>query len=414
MKCFSAGADGVQLTTDNVIEDIALQTAPEKRAIYNDTTVGSLGRVSLARVATVGQVQILAEGAIRAGHVEVVGLDIAESDTVARENVLGYGVVDVRQGALTLWNRQQDPAVVITALLKGITIGREGKPVRGSGVLLSGAGDNSGYFKQYVPNQPPVGRLDVSKLETGAIFSDGRIPEGTAKLISGGVFVAYGANVDLVRNQGKVTTYGPNDMVVDNWGDVKLWVAEAGLESRGPSAIGVVNFGGIKELKVTGGIETHGGGARGFNVYLGTVEVAEFDRIVTHGDASVGVQVSKHLGKLVVHDCIETFGGSGPSLVKGVIVQLQAMALSVQEGGEIGSIESGPIRTSGDGLSSLDVRGRIGRIAVRGGIFALGAGAMAVRVVNGTMDLDISPAPATALTPSLAGGEVSAGGKPAR
>ena len=44
-------------------------------------------------------------------------------------------------------------------------------------------------------------------------------------VITGGVFVVYGAHVKKVVNRGPVTTYGVNDMVLDNWGIVNEWVA---------------------------------------------------------------------------------------------------------------------------------------------------------------------------------------------
>jgi hypothetical protein len=77
--------------------------------------------------------------------------------------------------------------------------------------------------------------MGVSRLVTGAVFSDGGIAPGTPERITGGVFVVHGAFVDLVRNCGIVTTYGPNDMVLDNWGTVDHWIAEAKVTSHGPT-----------------------------------------------------------------------------------------------------------------------------------------------------------------------------------
>jgi hypothetical protein len=81
-----------------------------------------------------------------------------------------------------------------------------------------------------------------------------------------------------VRNRGPVTTYGANDMVLDNWGVVDRWVADDKITSHGPSGIGLVNFGTINVLEMNAPIETFGQGARGFNVYIGTVKMAEFER----------------------------------------------------------------------------------------------------------------------------------------
>jgi hypothetical protein len=148
---------------------------------------------------------------------------------------------------------QADDSVIVTADLVGLSVGRDGSPVRGSGVFVSGAGDKGG-------------RLNVSRLETGPIYSDGGIAPGTPDQITGGVFTVYGAHVDIVKNHFPVTTYGVNDMVLDNWGVVDLWIAEEKITSRGPSGIGFVNFGTVNDLKVTAPIETFGQGARGFNV----------------------------------------------------------------------------------------------------------------------------------------------------
>jgi hypothetical protein len=85
-----------------------------------------------------------------------------------------------------------------------------------------------------------------------------------------------------------------------------------------------VSFGSLNELTANAPIETFGKGARGFNVYDGALNQATFDRITTHGDGAVGVQISKTVGRLVVRRGIETFGGTGESLLKGVLMTLFA------------------------------------------------------------------------------------------
>jgi hypothetical protein len=162
--------------------------------------------------------------------------------------------------------------------------------VRGSGVFVAGAGGSGG-------------RLEVSVLETGHVFTDGGILDGSHDTISGGVFVVYGCGV------------------------------------------GFVNFGTITSLRLAAPVQTHGVGARGFNVYRleghagPSVETAEFDRIVTHADAAIGIQIGQPIGRLVVHNGIHTHGGAGDSLVRGVITRLSAHALSIQAGGRIGSVD---------------------------------------------------------------------------
>ena len=359
---FAAGVDGLQLTSDNEVRNIRLSAAPDKRSVFNDTSVESLGRLTLVGLAATGQVQILARDKVRSGHIEVKGLDIVAADARAwTERPHGYGVY-VIQGAFTLWNMQADEGVTITAELSGLSAGRVGAPVLGSGVFVSGAGDKGG-------------RLLVSRLETGAIYSDGKIPAGTPDQITGGVFTVYGCRADVVRNRGPVTTYGVNDMVLDNWGFVDRWIAEEKVTSYGPSGIGFVNFGSVNELKVLAPIETFGLGARAFNVYAGTVQLAEFDRIVTHADGAVGVQISQPIGRIVVHRGIETFGGTGKSLVKGVITTLSAIGLSVKPGGSAQEIEvDGGIVTNGPGIVPIELHGTIGSLRVSGGFKAAGGG----------------------------------------
>jgi hypothetical protein len=167
--------------------------------------------------------------------------------------------------------------------------------VSGSGISVSGGGDGGGG-------------VAVDRLETDAVYSNGGIAPGTADQISGGVFVVHSCRVESVHDVGPVTTYGPNDMALDNWGSVDRWVARGPVTSFGPSAIGFVNFGVVNELCIDAPIETFGAGARGFNVYDGTVQSAEFQRIVTHADGAVGIQISKPVGRLTVRSGIETFG----------------------------------------------------------------------------------------------------------
>ena len=396
---FADGVDGLRLSRDNEVSRLRLRADPSRRAIFNDTAVDDLGTVRLSAVTAWGQVQILADERVRAGHVVVDGLHVVSADLRARHarpELLG---VEVLQGAFTLWNRQPDAGVVLTAELRGIGAGRDGAPVRGSGVFVAGAGASGG-------------RLEVSVLETGPVFTDGGIPEGTHDTISGGVFVIYGSHVVEVHNRGPVTTYGVNDMVLDNWGVVDRWTAYAPLTSYGRSGVGFVNFGEITTLHIDAPVETHGVGARGFNVYrlddyVGpTVETAEFHRITTHADAAIGIQVGQPIGRLIVHEGIHTHGGAGDSLVRGVITALSAHALSVQPGGRIASVEAGgAFASAGPDVAAVDIRGEVATMRVAGGIHARGKGADALRVDGGTIalhetEVNASDGAAIRLTPS--------------
>lgn len=359
---FAAEQDGLQLSSDNQIENLTLVSDVNKRAVFNDTGVAHWGRLALRDLSVIGLVQLLARDQVRGGHVEAHGVDIVEADARGYdERPKGYGV-EVIPGAFTLWNQQSDVSVTITADLTGLSAGRAGAPVRGSGIFVSGAGDVGG-------------RLIARRLETGAVYSDGGIAQGTPDRITGGVFTVYGAFVDQVRNLGPVTTYGPNDMVLDNWGTVDRWVAEDKITSYGPSGIGFVNFGTVNVLQVNAALETFGQGARGFNVYAGTVQSAEFDRVVTHADGAVGIQISQPVGRISVRRGIETYGGTGDSLVKGVVVTLSAIALSVKPGGAAREVSiSGGLATHGPNVSALELQGSIEKLHLEGGVMAAGGG----------------------------------------
>lgn len=380
---FAAELDGVGLSRDNEVVGLRIQVDPDRRAVFNDTAVDALGTIRLAAVTATGQVQILARDRVRGGHVAVEGLDIAAADVRDRADrpaLLGVGAL---QGAFTLWNQQPDSEVLVTAELRGLSAGRAEAPVRGSGVFVAGAvPDGSG------------GQLDVNVLETGPVFSDGGIAEGSHDRISGGVFVVYGAHVHEVINREPVTTYGVNDMVLDNWGVVDNWTAYAPLTSYGRSGVGFVNFGTITRLRIQAPIETYGVGARGFNVYRldgfagPTVDTVEFDQIRTHADAAVGIQIGQPIGRLIVHGGIHTEGGAGDSLVRGVITRLSAHALSIQPAGRVEAVEvGGMLGSTGADVAAVDVRGEVGTMHVAGGIHAGGADADGLRLDGGTLRL---------------------------
>jgi hypothetical protein len=352
---FRNGSDGIQLSSDNSVSSLKLVTEHDRCAIWNDDSVEVMGLIRLADLQTIGRVRILTRDKVRAGHVEIQNLDIVAADSrSAAERPNGFGVF-VIQGALTLWNLQPNPETRITADIAGLSVGRANAPVLGSGVFVGGHGAHGGSLR-------------VQQLITGPVYSDGRIKPGTPDLIAGGVFVVHGASVDLVNNLGPVSTFGPNDMALDNWGTVDRWFAAEKITTFGPSGIGFVNFGVTREIKLAAPIETFGQGARGFNVYAGTVEKADFDRIVTHGDGAVGIQISQAIGKIAVANGVETFGGTGPSLVKGVVQELSAVGLSIKPGGKVRVISiRGGLRTHAAGVNPLEQDGSIDTLLIEDG-----------------------------------------------
>jgi hypothetical protein len=138
------GAKGVRLTRDNVLQDVTVATEPDEVAILNDTTVADLGTLTLRNVTAVGQVLLVAADGVRGGHVQVERLAISSADVRGRvDRPRGFGIEALR-GAFTLWNRQSDAGVALTAELLDIVAGTPEAPVRGSGVFVGGRGSWDG------------------------------------------------------------------------------------------------------------------------------------------------------------------------------------------------------------------------------------------------------------------------------
>ncbi len=382
---FESGQDGLVLTTDNIVENLELHTNPERCALCNDTTGEGFGLLKLRHLRTTGCVRLIAEGDVTGGHVEVRDLHILAADARPFEKrASGFGV-EVISGAFTLWNRQASKERRVSAELRGIAVGRAGSPVHGTGILVGGTLGG--------------GSVVVNLLETGEVYSDGGIAPGTPDKISGGVFVVQGAEVDEVRNLGAVTTFGPNDMVLDNWGRVERWYAHANITSYGPSGIGFVNLGELGELTIDGLLETHGLGSCGFNsgevkqtssdtpskpetpevsvgtVYAGTVRQATFERVVTRGDGAIGIQVSVPIGSILIRKGIETYGGVGASLARGVVTKLAAVAFSLKPGGSARElIIGGGLTTHGKGIEAIELHGQIDVLRISGAVGPVGGG----------------------------------------
>ena len=358
---FASGVDGLQLSADNSVECLTLVADQNRRALFNDIGFDGFGRLTLSQLRIMGCVRIIAEDQAFGGHVDATNVIVERADATGYdERPRGFGV-EVIPGAFMIWNRQDDSASLITADLDGIGVGLAGHPVHGSGIFIAGS--------------PGGGRTLVARLETEDVHSHGGIVKGTADRIAGGVFVVSGAHAQLVRNRKPVTTYGPNDMVLDNWGSVDRWHADDRITSLGPSAIGFVNFGALGSLIVEAPVETFGAGARGFNVYDGTLDEAIFDRVATWGDGAVGIQISRPVGRIVVKRGIETFGATGDSLVKGVMTQLAAIPLSIKPGGSAQSLEiKGGVRSHGEGVPPFELHGSVVKLLVDGGFTASGGG----------------------------------------
>jgi hypothetical protein len=373
---FSSG-DGIGLTANNEISDLIIQTNPGNRAVFVSSNLADLGTLILKNLRVTGQVQILTRGNnfktnLIADNVDVVSCDARKYS----EQPQKYGV-NVYQGAFTVYNYNSDPGSVINATLTNISIGRKGAPVIGSGLFVAGFGDNGGW-------------VVADNITTGEIYTNGMIPFGQPNLITGACFIVNGAKVKNIVHHGLLATYGVNDMVLDTWGSVEKWIAEKTITSYGPSGIGFVNFGTVDDFIAKEKIETFGLGARGFNQYDGTIANATFRSIITHGNGSIGIQVSKPVGNITVSNGVVTEGSQGQTLVKGVIMNLAADAISVKPGGEIKQLNiTGDITTKGNNVHSYHVEGGVvHQLNVDGNIVANGDNSFAVLIAdNGTTPL---------------------------
>jgi hypothetical protein len=330
---FREGLPGLLLSADHQIADLRLVTDETQIALGLADDADDLGTLTIRNVRTLGRVHLEGSRAKR-GSLKLDGVHVERADArMAAHRPAGFGV-EVLIGGLTVYNSSKDKGSRWTLEARNLSGGSKAHPLRGSGVFIFG-----GWFipVDADPGQAPAptqegGTIELSLLATGEVHADGGIPEGTSNLITGGVFVGSGVHAQSVVNEGPTTTYGPNDMVLDNWGKIDSWVARAAVTSHGSSGIGFVNFGDIDTLKVQAQVKTHGMGARGFNLYDGSLKRAEFQSITTYGDGAIGVQLSKPFGSIIVEKDIRTKGGEGDSLVRGKLVHLKAHALSLKPG----------------------------------------------------------------------------------
>ncbi len=368
--------DGIGLTANNRLSDITVIAAPGTRAIYTQAGIADMGTITLSNVAVTGQVSIITRTGTDRLDLVVDALHIAACDSRRySEQPQKYGV-NVYQGALTVYNFNGDAHSRINASLTNISVGAKNAPVLGSGIFVSGFGDQGG-------------QVDLGTLTTGEVHSTGMLPYGTADIITAGVFIVYGVNARRVEHFGDIVTYGVNDMVLDTWGTVDQWIAHAPVVSYGPSGIGFVNFGTVNDFVAEAEVVTYGLGARGFNQYDGTVRNIRFKSIETFGDGSIGIQVSKPVGMIRVDENVTTHGSIGNTLVKGVNMQLPAEAFSVKPGGVVEKlVVDGNLVTHGAKVTTYAVEGgKVLAIDIKGEVLAHGQGSDAVLVNKGSTPL---------------------------
>lgn len=373
-KCMISfnNSDGIGITANNTIKDLTIMTNPSCRAIFSHTGLPDMGTITLHNLCITGQVSVMIRQGthrlvLHAGDIDIVSCDARRYS----EQPQKYGV-NVYQGAFTVYNFNGDINSNIEARLTDITIGRKNAPVIGSGIFISGFGDNGGW-------------VNLQKLTTGAVYSNGMLPYGTADIITAAVFIVFGVKAKTVVHHGEIVTYGVNDMVLDTWGSVDTWTAHEQLISHGPSGIGFVNFGTVNTFTAQKEIITHGLGARGFNQYDGTIKNIHLKSITTHGNGSIGIQISKPIGNIHIAENITTHGSIGITLVKGVLMPLPAIAFSIKPGGVVESLAvQGDITTYGPNVDTYTIEGgKLEHIQVAGLISAQGPDAHAIVVSAG-------------------------------
>lgn len=243
------GAKGVRLTKDNTLDGVTVLTTDDEVAILNGTVVPELGTLTLRDVTARGQVLLVADDQVRVGHIQIADLHVRSADVRGRAlRPHGLGV-EALQGSLTIWNRQADPAVRITAEVLDVSVGteearcaaavcsweamgtgRQGRPRCARGLAASDRGDLHGWRHPGRHAGPDLRR---------------RLRH-------------LGARVEQVTMAGVVTTYGQNDIVLDNGGTVTTWTATGPVTLHGPSGIGFVNFGDVERIEIGGRLATSG------------------------------------------------------------------------------------------------------------------------------------------------------------
>lgn len=368
---FKSGQPGLMLSSDHHISNLRLMADETQIAIGLSDDSDDLGTLDISNLKTVGRFHLEASQAGK-GHLKLNNIHVERADAaIAAHRPSGFGV-EVLLGGIAVYNFSKDKGSRWTLEAHNLSGGSKEHPLRGSGVFIFGGWfipENADLSTAPAPTQAG-GAIELKLLTTGEIHSNGGIPKGTSNLITGGVFIGSGVHAHSVVNDGTVTTYGANDMVLDNWGKVESWVAQATVASYGDSGIGFVNFGDIDILTIKAAIETHGLGARGFNLYDGSLKEAHFQRITTYGDGAIAVQLSKPFGTITVEQDLRTKGSEGDSLVRGKLVHLKAHALSLKPGTKGDEIKvNGQVIAENKDIPDYDFEvspSAIGRISVGG------------------------------------------------
>ena len=188
-------SDGLILSGSSQIKDMILMTRQDKKAIQilAQQSEEDFGQLILENLKINGQVSLIFRAPTLKASVKVNDVHVINTDTRAYlEQPQKYGV-NVLQGAFTLYNFNPNQDSQIEASIEGLAIGLPDQPVWGSGVFISGFGDQGS-------------QVHVDRLQVNDIYSTGVLPQGVADYITAGMFISYGALVDELIHDGVTMT----------------------------------------------------------------------------------------------------------------------------------------------------------------------------------------------------------------
>lgn len=341
--------DGLSLSGTNSLKSLHINCPATASAINVAPGATECGSFHLSECQCEGVVHLVFDD--NAGDVTLAIAGIAvtcANATALLPRPAGNGV-EVQQGALTVWNRSVAPTVV-TLVARDIVIGSSAQPVGGTGLFVAGNQSGKG------------GTISLHQLETGPIFSDSMLPEGTTGIVAGGIFLLAGVNGEWVETLGDIVTWGANSVPIDTWGLIGHWRIDGNARSHGPSAVGMVNAGTLERCTINGEIETFGDGARGCCIYgpTGTITARA---IRTHGSAAAGLHVVDQLDAIILTDGVFTAGAPGQGLMKGRMIETPAHGVEVETSGRLGVLDCARIAATGAGAEPIHAEpGAIGTI----------------------------------------------------
>lgn len=361
---------GLRLTRDNTVADIRVTVTESGTAITNDCAETDLGILTLHSVRTIGRVLLRADGVVRAGHIDIDDLHVETANPGGRAgHPAGSG--GARYGAITVVNRQRDPAAALSARLRRLRVGSSRAPVQGCGVVVGGRHDGDG------------GKLWVQEMSIDEAHIGGETSAPRGWLVEAAVLVQPGGHVGDLVIGGSLACYGPHQVGLYNRGSITRCFAFQSITASGRGGVGVRNLGRIGTLAVVGPLITYGRDGHGVDLRGGGIATAAFRSVTTYGCGAVGVLVANSVGRLHIAEDVRTYGDLGSDGGE------PATGLSIQRAGRIGTLDvTGRIISHGADSPALEVSGALGATRIAGGVMAYGPRADGIRV-HGVRVLDL-------------------------